>query len=51
MVDPRYNNVEVYHGTAHGLSLKGILAGRETLTETLLPGLQITMNDLFRRGL
>jgi Uma2 family endonuclease len=49
MVDPRYNNVEVYHGTAHGLSLKGILAGRETLTEALLPGLQITMNDLFRR--
>jgi len=48
MVDPRYDNVEVYHGTQYGLMLKGILAGREVLTEQLLPALQITVAELFR---
>ena len=33
MIDPRYDNVEVYHTTEYGLMLKGILAGREVLTE------------------
>src|SRR5947208_6126413 len=28
-IDPRYDNVEVYHGTEYGLVLKAILAGRE----------------------
>src|SRR5205814_9608068 len=26
MIDPRYDNVEVYHGSEYGLMLKGILA-------------------------
>jgi len=30
-VDPRYDNVEVYHSTEWGLALKGILAGSEVL--------------------
>jgi Uma2 family endonuclease len=47
MVDPRYNNVEFYHGTAHGLALKGILAGREHLEEALLPDFQLSMAELF----
>jgi Uma2 family endonuclease len=47
MVDPRYDNVEVYHGSAYGLVLKGILAGTEALTEKLLPGFQLTMAELF----
>jgi len=47
MVDPRYDNVEFYHGTPHGLALKGILAGREILQEGLLPGLAITVAELF----
>ena len=47
MVDPRYDNVEVYHGTPHGLALKGILAGRDVLQEGLLPGLKITVSELF----
>jgi Uma2 family endonuclease len=47
MIDPRYDNVEVYHGTPYGLSLKSILAGREVLTENLLPEFQISMIDLF----
>lgn len=32
MVDPRYNNVEIYHSTKFGLALKGILAGSEILS-------------------
>jgi Uma2 family endonuclease len=47
MIDPRYNNVEFYHGTAHGLALKGILAGRELLQEPLLPDFQMTVTELF----
>ena len=47
MIDPRYNNVELYHGTPHGLALKGILAGRESLHEPLLPAFALTMNELF----
>lgn len=47
MVDPRYDNVEVYHGSPHGLALKRILAGKETLEEALLPALRLTMNELF----
>ncbi|MCL5097451.1 MAG: Uma2 family endonuclease [Candidatus Omnitrophica bacterium] len=47
MVDPRYNNVEVYHGTTYGLALKTILAGREILTEGLLPEFQLSMANLF----
>ncbi len=49
MVDPRYDNVEVYHGTPYGLSLKHILAGREILQEELLPELKISMAELFGR--
>lgn len=47
MVDLRYDNVEVYHGSQYGLGLKGILANKEVLTEKLLPNLSVTMNDLF----
>jgi Uma2 family endonuclease len=47
MVDPRYDNVEIYQGTPHGLSLKGILAGREILQEALLPALRMTVAELF----
>src|ERR1700722_767822 len=47
MIDPRYDNVEFYHGTPHGLVLKGILAGREVLQEALLPDFQLTVGELF----
>ena len=47
MIDPRYNNVEVYHASPYGLKLEGILAGRETLREKLLPGLEISAAELF----
>jgi len=47
MIDPRYDNVEVYHGTQYGLMLKEILAGREVLTEKLFPEFQVTISELF----
>jgi Uma2 family endonuclease len=47
MIDPRYDNVEIYHSTEWGLALKGILAGREILTETLIPEFQIAIAELF----
>jgi Uma2 family endonuclease len=47
MVDPRYDNVEIYHSTEWGLALKGILAGSELLTEKLIPEFQIVITELF----
>jgi len=47
MVDPRYDNVEVYHATPYGLMLKGILAGRELLNEPVLASFSYSMRELF----
>ncbi len=47
MIDPRYDNVEIYHGTPNGLTLKKILAGKEKLTESLLPELGIEIAEMF----
>lgn len=47
MVDPRYDNVEVYHSTRWGLALKGILAGSQLLAESLIPEFQIVVAELF----
>lgn len=47
IVDPRYDNVEVYHASPHGLRLVEILAGRELLADPLLPGFQLIVKDLF----
>ena len=47
MLDPRYDNVEVYHSTEWGLALKGILAGSEVLAEVLIPEFQIVIAELF----
>ena len=47
MLDPRYDNVEVYHSTAYGLRLEGILAGRDLLTEKLLPEFGVAVQELF----
>lgn len=47
MVDPRYDNVEVYHGSEYGLVLKSILAGREGLSEKLIPEFHIGIAELF----
>ncbi|MEO5802338.1 MAG: Uma2 family endonuclease [Verrucomicrobiota bacterium] len=47
MIDPRYDNIEVYQGTPYGLALQQILAAREVLLEKLLPSLRIGISDLF----
>jgi Uma2 family endonuclease len=47
MVDPRYDNVEVYHASEYGMRLQEILAGQDLLTEKLLPEFQICVTDLF----
>ena len=47
IIDPRYDNVEVYHCTEFGLALKSILAGGEILQEKLLPQFQMKISDLF----
>lgn len=47
MVDPRYDNVEVYSSSAYGLTLKQILAQRDFLTEGLLPDLRVAIPELF----
>jgi Uma2 family endonuclease len=48
MIDPRYDNVEVYHATEYGLVLQAILANKEYLTESLLPLLKLQVAELFR---
>lgn len=47
MIDPRYDNVEVYHSSQYGLVLKNMLAGHELLTEKLLPEFQLIIAELF----
>ncbi|MGA3267434.1 MAG: Uma2 family endonuclease [Verrucomicrobiota bacterium] len=47
MVDPRYDNVEVYHCMEFGLQLKGILAGGDVLAEKLIPEFQMVIAELF----
>jgi len=48
MIDPRYDNVEVYHGTQYGLVLKWMLAGRDVLSEALLPEFALVISELFQ---
>ncbi len=47
MIDPRYDNVEIYFGSSYGLTLQKMLATREVLTEKLLPELRIAISELF----
>lgn len=47
MVDPRYDNVEVYHGSTYGLRLQGILAGGDRLVEALFPEFAFVIRELF----
>lgn len=47
MVDPRYDNVEIYHSFEFGLKLHGILAGSEVLQEKLVPQFRLTVTELF----
>ena len=48
MIDPRYDNVEVYQASEYGMILKKMLAGREVLSERLLPEFELSVEELFR---
>jgi Uma2 family endonuclease len=48
MIDPRYDNVEIYHASEYGMLLKAMLAGREILSERLLPEFELSIEALFR---
>jgi Uma2 family endonuclease len=47
MIDPRYDNVEMYEGTPYGLALRGIIASREMMRDTILPRFALTVAQLF----
>jgi len=47
MVDPRYDNVEIYHSFEFGLKLNGILAGREVISDHLIPQFKLVVAELF----
>jgi len=47
VVDPRYDNVEVYHSFEFGLKLHGILAGQEVLADKLIPQFKLVVAELF----
>ena len=47
MVDPRYDNVEIYHAFEFGLKLSGILASSEVLSDKLVPQFRLTVDELF----
>jgi hypothetical protein len=47
MLDPRYDNVEVYHSFEFGLKLHGILAGSEMLQEKFVPQFRVIIKELF----
>ena len=47
IVDPRYENVEVYHATEYGLRLRETLMVKETLVEPLLPAFNLSLKALF----
>jgi Uma2 family endonuclease len=50
MIDPRYDNVEIYHASEYGMLLKAMLAGREILSEKLLPEFELSVEELFREA-
>jgi Uma2 family endonuclease len=47
MIDPRYDTVEIYHGTGMGLALQVTLTGSEVLSEKLVPKFQLAVAALF----
>ena len=47
MVDPRYDNVEIYHEHGMGAGAEGHSGGSEVLAEGLIPEFQIVIAELF----
>jgi len=47
IVDPRYDNIEIYHQTPYGIALQHIHCNKEKITDISLPGFEMTVYDLF----
>ena len=47
VVDPRYDNVEIYHSVEFGLKLHGILGGSEVIADKLIPQFRLAVAELF----
>lgn len=47
IIDPRYENIEVYHASQHGLVLRDTLMIKETLLDPLLPGFSLNVREIF----
>jgi Uma2 family endonuclease len=47
VVDPRYDNVEIYHSFEFGLKLHGILAGGEVIADQMIPQFRLAVAELF----
>ena len=47
MIDPRYDNVEIYRASTFGIALVEILYQKNTLTEAELPAFQLPLRTLF----
>jgi hypothetical protein len=46
IIDPRYDNIEIYHGSPYGLVLRRILANEEVLEEPLIPEFKSSVKAL-----
>ena len=47
VIDPRYDNVEVYHASAYGLVLRDIFHRRQEIKDEQLPGFTLKLEELF----
>ena len=47
IIDPRYDNIEVYHRSEFGMRLNEILAGQDSLEDEWLPGFRVVAKELF----
>jgi len=47
VLDPRYDNLEVYESAEYGLLLRQMLAGRAVLKDPAFPNLEVLVENLF----
>jgi len=47
IIDPRYNNVEIYAGSPYGLALRTILYEKEILRDDRWPEFELSVAELF----
>ncbi|MGC8886023.1 MAG: Uma2 family endonuclease [Verrucomicrobiia bacterium] len=49
IIDPRYDNVEIYHQTPYGIALQHIYSNKEKLTDISLSGFELVVYELFEK--